>query len=147
MEQTERIAHYEKVYDRINTLCDEIEGALRELNDLHEELGDYYSGEWRKDFEDDEAGLIPDYVKRGVLSEDGAWDALVRSGDLLDAYDMVSDQDLDEFDDDDEDDDIDPSLSFAMIRSELGMLSEELERLAAKVLPFLDEDDDEEEEE
>ncbi len=76
MERNERIRHFEKLFDRVNTLNDEIERGLRELAELSGELQAYYSGEWREDFEADEAGLIPDYVKRGVLSEDGLWDAL-----------------------------------------------------------------------
>ena len=38
--------------------------------------GYYGSQEWRKDFEDDEAGLLPEDLKRGVLSEDGLWNLL-----------------------------------------------------------------------
>lgn len=34
------------------------------------------SGQWKADFEADEAGEIPDEVKRGVLSEDGLYDLL-----------------------------------------------------------------------
>jgi hypothetical protein len=31
---------------------------------------------WRKDFEDDENGLLPKELKCGVLSEDGIWNML-----------------------------------------------------------------------
>ncbi len=86
MERNERIRYFEKLFDRVNTLNDEIERGLRELAELSAELQAYYSAEWREDFEADEAGLIPDYVKRGVLSEDGLWDALERAGELLRAH-------------------------------------------------------------
>jgi hypothetical protein len=40
-------------------------------------LSRYYdSEEWRKDYEADEAGLLPKDLKRGVLSEDGVWNLL-----------------------------------------------------------------------
>ena len=41
-------------------------------------LGEYYGSDlWRQDFADDEAGLLPADLKRGVLSEDGLWNLLV----------------------------------------------------------------------
>lgn len=40
-------------------------------------LSDYYgSKEWKQDYTDDEAGLLPKALKRGVLSEDGLWNLL-----------------------------------------------------------------------
>ena len=40
-------------------------------------LSEYYSGkEWKQDYADDEAGLLPKDLKRGVLSEDGLWNLL-----------------------------------------------------------------------
>ena len=54
------------------------------LKNLISELEAYYeSVKWRKDFENDEAGLLPKNLKRGVLSEDGI-------NDLLDEYKEVS---------------------------------------------------------
>ena len=54
------------------------------LKYLISELEAYYeSVKWRKDFENDEAGLLPKNLKRGVLSEDGI-------NDLLDKYKEVS---------------------------------------------------------
>ena len=38
-------------------------------------LEDYYtSGQWRKDYEADEQGLLPKDLKRGVLSQDALYD-------------------------------------------------------------------------
>ena len=34
------------------------------------------SDEWKRDFADDEQGLLPQDLKRGVLSEDGIWNLL-----------------------------------------------------------------------
>lgn len=40
-------------------------------------LAEYYgSDEWKRDFADDEAGILPKDLKRGVLSEDGIWNVL-----------------------------------------------------------------------
>ena len=40
-------------------------------------LAEYYgSDEWKRDFADDEAGILPKDLKRGVLSEDGIWNIL-----------------------------------------------------------------------
>lgn len=50
--------------------CEEVENAMLVLSD-------YYGSEvWKQDFADDEAGLLPKDLKRGVLSEDGLWNLL-----------------------------------------------------------------------
>lgn len=36
----------------------------------------YENGQWMKDYEADERGLIPKNIKRGVLSQDGLYDFL-----------------------------------------------------------------------
>ena len=47
-------------------------------------LSDYYgSDEWKQDFADDEAGLLPADLKRGVLSEDGIWNLLADNRELM----------------------------------------------------------------
>ena len=53
----------------------------REVNDMAKgiarELEEYYTSDlWKQDFADDEAGLLPKDLKRGVLSEDGIWNVL-----------------------------------------------------------------------
>ena len=57
-------------------------------------LEEYYTGpEWRKDFELDEQGEFPQYLKRGVLSEDGAFNALTWNGELLERFEgLLQDQ-------------------------------------------------------
>ena len=47
-----------------------VQEALRELEAY------YGSEEWTQDFADDEAGLLPKDLKRGVLSEDAIWNLL-----------------------------------------------------------------------
>ena len=47
------------------------------LQSLISELEAYYtSDEWKRDFADDEAGLLPKKLPRGVLSEDGVYNLL-----------------------------------------------------------------------
>ena len=46
-------------------------------------LDSYYGSEtWRQDFADDEAGLLPEELKRGVLSEDGIWNLITNYREL-----------------------------------------------------------------
>ena len=40
-------------------------------------LDEYYSSDdWKQDYADDEAGLLPPNLRRGVLSEDAVWNLL-----------------------------------------------------------------------
>ena len=58
--------------------------AYQETIPLVRELDAYYGSEdWRRDFADDEAGKLPPSLKRGVLSEDAAFDALEDNRQLL----------------------------------------------------------------
>ena len=46
-------------------------------------LDEYYGSDlWRQDYADDEAGLLPADLKRGVLSEDGIWNLLTDCREL-----------------------------------------------------------------
>ena len=48
-------------------------------------LNDYYGSDvWKQDFADDEAGRLPQDLRRGVLSEDGIWNLLADNRELLD---------------------------------------------------------------
>ena len=81
--QIERIKKYESYMDEATLLIRTDRNSDR-LKYLISELEAYYeSVKWRKDFESDEAGLLPKNLKRGVLSEDGI-------NDLLDKYKEVS---------------------------------------------------------
>ena len=84
--RTDRIAHYEAIMDRIIriTKLDGITPGVYEsvLPDLKELEAYYTSPEWKEDYEADEAGLLPDGLKRGVLSQDGISDLLDRFRDL-----------------------------------------------------------------
>jgi len=84
--RTDRIAHYEEIMDRILRIIrtDGMTPGVYECvrPDL-KELRDYYaSPEWLEDYAADEAGLLPEGLKRGVLSQDGIDDLLERFDDL-----------------------------------------------------------------
>lgn len=87
MTQPERIAHYEALLDQINAAVADLDRALEAfaaVQPLARELDGYYgSDDWRRDYADDEAGRLPADLKRGVLSEDGAYDALTDNRELL----------------------------------------------------------------
>ena len=86
-DQKERIEHYEEL---LNSTAEAVAflgaalDAFSEAKPAMEELSDYYgSDEWKQDFADDEAGLIPKDLPRGVLSEDGIYNVLEEAKMLL----------------------------------------------------------------
>lgn len=78
--QKERIEYYEKLMDEIKASIDNMDKTLDRFEKIKpkiKKLKKYYeSPEWKKDFEDDEKGLLPKDLKRGVLSEDGIYNTL-----------------------------------------------------------------------
>ena len=86
MNQTERITLMESYLDEakitLKTYSESLR-AYREIQPKLRELAEYYAGEdWRRDFEDDEAGKLPHDLKRGVLSEDSVYDVLSDNREL-----------------------------------------------------------------
>ena len=87
MEQIQRIRYMEELLERTAQAVHDLEAALDGYasvqNELRE-LTDYYEGPlWRRDFEADEQGTLPDDLKRGVLSEDAVYDLLTDNDELL----------------------------------------------------------------
>ncbi len=77
--QIARVQRMEEMLDQLVLAERAMQTALDQFEKIHapaKKLGQYFDGAWRQDFEDDEAGLLPRDLKRGVLSEDGLWDAL-----------------------------------------------------------------------
>ena len=87
-QQIARIRKMERSLDRALAAVKRLSTALDKWEETQEDiaaLNEYYgSGDWRKDFEDDEAGLLPAELKRGVLSEDGIWNLLTDCKELKD---------------------------------------------------------------
>ena len=77
MKQRERIEEMEKHFERASEVVARLSSSLEKFAQVQERvkaLEAYYgSEEWKKDFLDDEKGLLPTDLKRGVLSEDGVW--------------------------------------------------------------------------
>ena len=75
-----RIKEMEDRYHEVTRVLGELDMAIEEYNDFKDELAtlkDYMeSGQWKKDFEADEAGLVPKDLPREILSEDGLYDLL-----------------------------------------------------------------------
>ena len=86
MKQIDRIKTMEQHLDRVSQAVMKLSSALDEYAEAQEalrELESYYSSdEWKQDFVDDEAGLLPKDLKRGVLSEDAIWNVLEDSRNL-----------------------------------------------------------------
>ena len=80
MNQIERIQYMEQLLDFIIEARKEQHANQEKSARIQEAiriLADYYgSKEWKQDFADDEAGLLPKNLKRDVLSEDGIWNIL-----------------------------------------------------------------------
>ena len=76
----------EELFDRASEAIAELSAALDKYLAVQEAiatLSAYYgSDEWKQDFADDEAGLLPAGLKRGVLSEDGIWNLLAEVREL-----------------------------------------------------------------
>lgn len=83
MTQIERIRHMEELYDLATEAMKEqpmSASTYAKVQEAMAALAAYYgSDEWKQDFADDEAGLLPKDLKRGVLSEDGLWNLLAIS--------------------------------------------------------------------
>ena len=85
--QLDRISQMEDRFDEVTRVMAALDEAVSEYADFKSEiqaLQEYMeSGQWKEDYEADEAGKIPANVKRGVLSEDGLYDLLEESDRIL----------------------------------------------------------------
>ena len=84
--QIARIRQMERRLNRAVAAVKRLEAALDKYEAVQEDiavLDEYYGSElWRQDLADDEAGRLPEGLKRGVLSEDGIWNLLTDSKEL-----------------------------------------------------------------
>ncbi len=78
--QIARIRQMERRLNRATAAVKRLTTALEKWDSTEADiqaLDEYYGSDlWRQDFADDEAGLLPADLKRGVLSEDGIWNLL-----------------------------------------------------------------------
>ena len=84
-EKVTRIKKMEQKYDRFLELLEKYNSdELKELKRLGKQLNEYYTSKsWKEDYEADEQGNLPSDLKRGVLSQDGLYDALKEYDTLL----------------------------------------------------------------
>lgn len=86
VEQIRRIEKYEAMLREAEGLLNsdaQTPASMDRLRELTGALEAYYTGgDWMRDFEADEAGLLPKDLPRGVLSEDGIYDLLEAFGEL-----------------------------------------------------------------
>ena len=85
-ERLERIRANEEKMDRCLAALSLIQTALEQWRAVQEDLRDlevYYTGaDWKRDYEADEKGLLPQDLKRGVLSQDGIGEMLDDAAEL-----------------------------------------------------------------
>ena len=85
-ERIERIGDMEEKMDRAWKAVRDLQAAIEQFNGVREDIetltGYYENGCWRQDYEADEAGLLPEDLKRGVLSQDALYDLLAEYGAL-----------------------------------------------------------------
>ena len=90
----DRVSMMEDRFEKLTCALDRLDKAVGAYKDARcdlEMLKDYMdSGQWKEDYEADEAGLLPACLKRGVLSQDGLYDllqdadkVLARAGEVL----------------------------------------------------------------
>ena len=83
----------EKILDEasltIQNLTDELSSYCSLFPRLKELASYYESPLWVKDFEDDENHLLPEDLKRGVLSQDAVYDLLSKQDELLLSMDSL----------------------------------------------------------
>ena len=87
MKQIERIQYMEQILDEASLTMRDLTENLDSYQNLLsriKELACYYESPlWMKDFEDDGNHLLPENLKRGVLSQDAVYDLLCKQDELL----------------------------------------------------------------
>ena len=87
MNRIQRIQKMEQYFDAASEAVNALSDALDKYQEAQKaliKLIEYLDGlMWIGDFEADEAGKLPKDLKRGVLSEDGLYDLLVKNRIVL----------------------------------------------------------------
>ena len=85
-EAADRIRQMELYFDMLQKMENKNPEALREdvsIKAILQTLTQYYeSGQWLRDYELDEKGLLPQNLKRGVLAQDAVYDFLDRINNI-----------------------------------------------------------------
>ena len=82
-----RITENEELLDRLNRAIGDYARACAALTGMAtdvDRLAAYYESPlWKEDYDADERGLLPDGLRRGVLSQDAVYDALREYDDVM----------------------------------------------------------------
>ena len=84
-ERVERIKTMELKYDDVKPKIDIFKQKLDEMKKVYDDmkiLSDYYSNQWKGDYEADEEGKIPKDLKRGVLGQDTLFDLFTEYSEM-----------------------------------------------------------------
>lgn len=103
MSQAERVKTMSSKLKSAHAVCKTLEIAIMHLTDALEQydreknniqqLSAYYeSKDWKEDFADDEAGMIPTNIDRGALAEDGIFLLLEKQKDLQESLQQLKDR-------------------------------------------------------
>ena len=83
----EHICEMENILDRATQKIDELERSVAAFEELQPEIKKleayYTSQQWKDDLAMDEQEILPENLKRGVLSQDGIWNMLERNRELI----------------------------------------------------------------
>ena len=92
--QITRIRRMERRLNSATAAVKRLSSALDKWEAVQEAIADldkYYGSDvWRQDLADDEAGLLPADLKRGVLSEDGIWNLLADCKELKERLKLLA---------------------------------------------------------
>ena len=87
------IYEMESILNKAVEKMDALEKMIAEYKDFQSEIRKleayYTSPQWKEDLAMDEAGKFPEKLKRGVLSEDGIWNALERNQELIESIGII----------------------------------------------------------
>ena len=96
MGQLIRIREMEQNLDQATAAIKQLETALNAYQAAQPSIAmlSAYLGsdDWRQDLADDERGLFPPNLKRGVLSEDAIWNLLENNRELLEQMQNLANQ-------------------------------------------------------
>ena len=77
----------ENILDKATQKIDDLEKKIAEYENFQSEIKKleayYTSQQWKDDLAMDEEGVLPENLKRGVLSQDGIWNMLERNKELI----------------------------------------------------------------
>ena len=94
-ERVERIKAMESKYDNVKPKIEDFKQKLEEMKQLYDDmkaLSDYYSSQWKSDYEADEQGKIPKDLKRGILGQDTLYDLFTDYNELGEDMKNLSDK-------------------------------------------------------